>query len=175
MVVTANTYLPEDEELTVQEVNLGGPALRAGAFHLGKYCESQNNEFVLCRNELDDPRKCLNEGKAVTGCTLEFFRKVKGTCFKEFTQYANCLDKSSIDLAYKHCRKTQAVFDKCMKDNLNLERPSFGYFCQPKVHDSKRPKPEPKKPEVYADYTPYLPDDYPRTPAKYGARFHWME
>ena len=43
MVVTAETHLPSEEELIVQEVNLGGPALRAGAFHLGKYCEPQNN------------------------------------------------------------------------------------------------------------------------------------
>jgi NADH dehydrogenase (ubiquinone) 1 alpha subcomplex subunit 8 len=50
---------------------------------------------MLCRNELDDPRKCISEGKAVTSCALDFFRKVKKTCFKEFTQYANCLDKSS--------------------------------------------------------------------------------
>ncbi|PSN30874.1 NADH dehydrogenase [ubiquinone] 1 alpha subcomplex subunit 8 [Blattella germanica] len=78
-------------------------------------------------------------------------------------------------LAFKHCRKTQAVFDKCMKYNLKLERSPFGYYCIPKVHDTSRPKPEPKKPEVYEEYTPYLPDDYPRPPAKYGARFHWME
>jgi hypothetical protein len=43
MVVTADIYLPSEEELTVQEVNLSGPALRAGAFHYGKYCEFQNN------------------------------------------------------------------------------------------------------------------------------------
>ena len=24
--------------------------------HLGKYCEVQNNEFMLCRNETQDPR-----------------------------------------------------------------------------------------------------------------------
>lgn len=49
MVVTKDTFLPTEEELTVPEINLSGPALRAGAFHLGKYCEAQNNEFMLCR------------------------------------------------------------------------------------------------------------------------------
>lgn len=48
MVVTADVYLPPEEELTVQEVNLSGPALRAGAFHYGKYCEFENNVRVLC-------------------------------------------------------------------------------------------------------------------------------
>lgn len=50
---------------------------------------------MLCRQELDDPRACIKEGKAVTSCAIEFFRKVKASCAEEFMQYANCLDKSS--------------------------------------------------------------------------------
>lgn len=52
MVVTMDTKLPTEEELTVQELNLSGPALRAGSAHLGKYCQwtfnvSINNEMVV--------------------------------------------------------------------------------------------------------------------------------
>nr|CAI5847992.1 unnamed protein product [Callosobruchus analis] len=97
MVVTDSVNLPTEEELTVQEVNLSGPALKAGAFHLGKACEFENNEFILCRDELRDPRKCLAEGKAVTNCALNFFRQIKNTCADEFMQYVHCLDKSSPD------------------------------------------------------------------------------
>lgn len=43
MVITNETHLPTDEELTVPEINLSSPALRAGAFHLGKHCEKENN------------------------------------------------------------------------------------------------------------------------------------
>lgn len=43
MVITSETTLPTDEELTVTEINLSGAALRAGAFHMGKHCEKQNN------------------------------------------------------------------------------------------------------------------------------------
>lgn len=43
MVVTKDVFLPTEEELTVPEVNLSGPALRAGAYHLGKQCEAENN------------------------------------------------------------------------------------------------------------------------------------
>jgi hypothetical protein len=47
-MATENLQLPSDEELTVPEVNLSSPALRAGAFHMGKYCENQNNvSFVF--------------------------------------------------------------------------------------------------------------------------------
>lgn len=56
MVFTKETQLPTYAELEVEEVPLGGPYLKAGAFHLGKYCETTNNEFMLCRQETNDPR-----------------------------------------------------------------------------------------------------------------------
>lgn len=43
MVLTADVSLPEESELTVEEVNLSTATLRAGSFHLGKYCEQANN------------------------------------------------------------------------------------------------------------------------------------
>ena len=33
------------------QVPLGAPYLKAGAMHLGKACEAQNNEFMLCRSD----------------------------------------------------------------------------------------------------------------------------
>lgn len=148
---------------------------------------------MLCHKELGDPRKCLAEGRAVTACALEFFRKVKKTCYAEFTQYANCLDKSSGDLHYMQwvdllvmklcklinanlfsCRTTQGVYDKCMVDNMKLERPDYGYFCRAKVHHTDRPEPPKEKKIIYSDTPASLPDDYARPPAKYGSRFHWM-
>lgn len=46
MVITTETSLPTEEELTVPEINLSSAALRAGAFHLGKQCEKEN--LVSC-------------------------------------------------------------------------------------------------------------------------------
>lgn len=43
MVVTEKTYIPPDEELTVQEINLSWPVLQAASFYLGKACEWENN------------------------------------------------------------------------------------------------------------------------------------
>lgn len=42
-MLTKETELPTYEELTVQEVELSTPFLRAGAFHVGKQCEAENN------------------------------------------------------------------------------------------------------------------------------------
>ena len=56
MTITKSFWLPTEAELSVEEVPLGTPSLRAGAMHLGKYCEIQNNEFMLCRQETQDAR-----------------------------------------------------------------------------------------------------------------------
>ncbi|KAK4297798.1 hypothetical protein Pmani_029802 [Petrolisthes manimaculis] len=170
---TKDFELPTEEELTVQEVNVTTSSLRAGAFHLGKSCEKENHEFILCREEEKDPRKCLKEGKDVTSCALNFFRKVKKSCLEEFSQYAHCLDQSSKDLNYRYCRNTQAIFDKCVLENLNLERPEFGYFSRAQVIQTDRPKPEGYTSVEYPDAPPPIPEvDRPR--AKYGLRNYWM-
>lgn len=43
MVLTKDLILPSEEELTVQEVEISTPGLRAAAFHMGKACENANN------------------------------------------------------------------------------------------------------------------------------------
>lgn len=171
MVLTESVNLPSHEELTVPEVQVSASVLRAASFHLGKYCENVNNEFMLCRSEYrGDPRKCLDEGKVVTSCTLEFFKKLKSSCRDEFETYAECVDKSSSDFKFSPCRKTQSVYDKCVLDKMDLERPPFGYFCEIKIHDSPRPKPPVDRLPAYPDAVPALPEDYPKTKAKYSGR-----
>lgn len=132
MVLTKEVMLPSEQELTVKEVEISTPGLRAASFHMGKVCENVNNvransynvltnfkffkkdlielsndnvikllkEFMLCRQEYKDPRHCLNEGKAVTACSLNFFREIKKNCAEEFTQFAKCLDLSSTDFSF---------------------------------------------------------------------------
>lgn len=127
---------------------------------------------MLCRDEENlDPRKCLKEGRDVTSCALSFFRLVKKSCHAEFSQYAHCLDKSSSDLGYKHCRNTQNVYDKCVLDKLGIERPGYGYYCRAKVHATDRPKPPERTRPVYDDIPDRLPDDAPKPKANYGERW----
>jgi len=170
-MITKDTVLPTYEELTVEECNLSSPYLKAGAFHLGKECEAINNEFMLCKDEENDPRKCLGEGKAVTKCALNFFRKVKQSCAQEFADYAKCLDFSGADMMYFRCRNTQAIFDSCVYEKLKMKRPPYGYFTEVHIHDSTRPKPPPEPPLVFPDALPDPPsDDLPRVRGRQGSR-----
>jgi len=139
MVATKKVEIPSDEDLSVQDVNLSVSSLRAGAFQMGKMCEQENNEFMLCKKELQDPRKCLDEGKMVTKCALTFFQNVKKFCHQELTDYAFCLNNSSGDMRFEYCRNTQHVFDRCVMENLGVERPDYGYFCRIKVSSYPSP------------------------------------
>eukprot|EP00088_Acartia_fossae_P021558 TRINITY_DN2296_c0_g1_i1.p1 TRINITY_DN2296_c0_g1~~TRINITY_DN2296_c0_g1_i1.p1 ORF type:complete len:184 (+),score=59.78 TRINITY_DN2296_c0_g1_i1:43-594(+) len=172
MVLTMDVHLPTEEELTVEEVPLATPGLKAAAFHLGKACEVQNNEFMLCRAETGDPRACLKEGKEVTSCSMNFFRAVKKSCYAEFNSYSNCLERSSNFFEYSKCRKTQAALDKCVLDNMNIERPHIGYFCLPRIHETDRPKPEEQPPAwMNSDKAVKLkemPKDFPRDYQSWG-------
>ncbi|XP_041371943.1 NADH dehydrogenase [ubiquinone] 1 alpha subcomplex subunit 8-like [Gigantopelta aegis] len=161
MAFTNEDYLPSYEELTVPEIQLTSSVLRAGAHQFGKYCDNVCKEFMLCRKEEGDPRKCLNEGKEVTRCAFDFFGKVKNSCYEEFTNYWQCVDKSGREMYLKPCRKPQLVFDNCIRESLGQERPGLGYFSKVRTHDTNRPKPKlpehklpPRLPEV-----PPLPDE----------------
>ncbi|KAF7400727.1 hypothetical protein HZH66_005911 [Vespula vulgaris] len=170
MVVTEKVKLPDDSELTVQEINVTYPVLQAASFYVGKKCEWQSNEFMLCREEEKDARRCINEGKALTACALDFFKQLKKHCREDFEQYVRCIERSSGTMELSKCRKTQAVVDKCVLDKLNIERPAFGYFCEAKIHDSSRPRPKEEVPE-FPDALPPLPKGKPEVPGKYGSRY----
>lgn len=177
MVVTKNVKLPEFADLTVDEVNLSTATLMSAGPFFAKACEGINNEFMLCRLESNDPTQCVALGKGVTACTLDFFKKLKSNCLDEFNQYANCVDKSSGNYSFRNCRKTQAVLDECMADKMCISRPDFGYFCRPRVHET-RLKALPKEPcpchPKAKNATDFLPDCMPRTPARFGSRFYWF-
>lgn len=62
-------------------------------------------------------------------------------------------------------------FDACMKEQLGMDRPPYGYFGLVKVHDTNRPKPVEERPAWLDDprgkaRADMLPKDFPRT--RYG-------
>jgi len=51
---------------------------------------------MLCKTEYKgDPRPCINEGREVTRCGLDFLHQVKDKCNDVFATYWNCLDRKS--------------------------------------------------------------------------------
>uniref|UniRef100_A0A2I2YHG3 NADH dehydrogenase [ubiquinone] 1 alpha subcomplex subunit 8 n=1 Tax=Gorilla gorilla gorilla TaxID=9595 RepID=A0A2I2YHG3_GORGO len=84
--------LPTLEELKVDEVKISSAVLKAAAHHYGAQCDKPNKEFMLCRWEEKDPRRCLEEGKLVNKCALDFFRQIKRHCAEPFTEYWTCID-----------------------------------------------------------------------------------
>jgi NADH dehydrogenase (ubiquinone) 1 alpha subcomplex subunit 8 len=51
-------------------------------------------EFMLCKAEERDPRKCLKYGKDVSACANKFFHLVRDNCADSFTEYWKCLDNA---------------------------------------------------------------------------------
>ena len=86
------TYLPEAADLEVQEINMSSPAMKAAGPYMNLHCENEVKEFMLCRAEEKDPRKCLAEGKALTACGIRFLQEVKKLCRTQFDAYAKCID-----------------------------------------------------------------------------------
>ena len=108
------------KDLEVEEATFTSAVLHGAALYYHNYCEKPNDEFMDCRIDSKDPRKCLKEGHKVTECAVKFFKKVKDSCNESFTEYWTCLDYNNQD--YAKCRKPQESFDTCMLDKLDLKR-----------------------------------------------------
>ncbi|XP_018432480.1 PREDICTED: NADH dehydrogenase [ubiquinone] 1 alpha subcomplex subunit 8 [Nanorana parkeri] len=164
--------LPTTEELSVREINVSSAVLKAAAHHYGSQCDKPNKEFMLCRWEEKDPRKCLKESKRVNECALEFFRRVKGHCAEPFNEYWTCIDSSDIqDLS--RCRKQQTVFDNCVLDKLGWTRPDLGELSKVTKVKTDRPLPE----NVYQSRErpePIPPIEEELKPSRFGSKlFFW--
>lgn len=152
MTITDELTLPTPEEINHKTIPLTHNYLLSSAMWLGKYCDNQCKEFMLCRSEERDPRKCLEYGRQVTDCGLKFFKKVKKSCREELEWYTKCLDFSGNQPMYRDCRNEQALFDSCMYEH-GFERAPYGHFQMVRIHDSERPRPKHITP-VFEDAVP---------------------
>lgn len=62
--------LPSDQP-QVQEVGTTSAPLKSASFFLGAHCQKYNEDFMLCKNESQDPAHCLKEGRRVTRCAQD--------------------------------------------------------------------------------------------------------
>eukprot|EP00123_Amoebidium_parasiticum_P010056 comp19863_c0_seq1/m.23994 comp19863_c0_seq1/g.23994 ORF comp19863_c0_seq1/g.23994 comp19863_c0_seq1/m.23994 type:complete len:120 (-) comp19863_c0_seq1:145-504(-) len=107
------------DQLATQEVDATSAVLLAGARHYGQYCKEQNDTFMACRFAGKDPEKCVEEGKKVTACALQFFKLLRQNCNTEFTKHWECLEYNNQESS--RCRDTQLPFDVCMWTKLKLD------------------------------------------------------
>ncbi|OAF67706.1 hypothetical protein A3Q56_04561 [Intoshia linei] len=148
MTFTDNDNLPTYEELDVPDLYVTSAPLRAVSMHMGKKCDELSKEYMLCTKEEKDPRICLEYGKMLTACGNNLLKDIKKNCAASFTKHWKCLDDSEFDMRFKNCRKSQLVYDTCVKEKLNLDRPKLGYFCKFRTHKTTRPKPTIKMPDL---------------------------
>jgi len=152
MPLNHDVELPSDEELNIEEIPVTSNYLMSSAMWIGKYCDTQQKEFMLCRAEEKDPRVCLKYGKELTACGNDFLKRVKKSCGDELSWYTKCLDYSGREPSFRLCRHAQALYDGCMADS-GFERARYGHFQLLRVHDSERPKPKPHVP-IFDDAVP---------------------
>ena len=137
MPFTDEDWLPSPKEIDPTDgkldLNLTSAPLMAGAAHFGRYCEPQCLDYMLCKRELHDPRRCLPYGQKVSECAQEFYGQVKKNCAVEFSKYTKCIDHGSRYFGNYPCRKEQASFNNCMSEKLGLDRPPvcfyFHFYC----------------------------------------------
>ncbi|VBB25496.1 unnamed protein product [Acanthocheilonema viteae] len=163
-MLTKSTPMPSDEELTVpHEITLSTPYFKAVIPYMHKACEKEIKDFMLRRQETEDPRLSLKEGRALTACGIKFLQSLKKVCSEKVDRYADCIDHRTAKLYITPCREQQRRLDICVEENLNIIRPRIGYFSKLHVHNAHFPK--------YVHYTrdykteaakilAELPDDY---------------
>ncbi|KAB0400962.1 hypothetical protein E2I00_015448, partial [Balaenoptera physalus] len=154
------------------QVEVSSSVLKAAAHHYGAQCDKPNKEFMLCRWEEKDPRRCLEESKLVNQCALDFFRQIKQHCSEPFTEYWTCIDYSGLQL-FRRCRKQQAKFDECVLDKLGWVRPDLGELSKVTKVKTDRPLPEnPYESRARPEPNPEMEGDL--KPARHGSRlFFW--
>jgi NADH dehydrogenase (ubiquinone) 1 alpha subcomplex subunit 8 len=153
-----------DDELkdTLQQIKRGdlcipSHALKAGAFQYAKQCGDINREYMLCKKEENDPRKCLKYSHKVSDCAADFYTNVTDVCGQQFTKLAGCLELNT-RRSYQFCRLQQLDFDKCVYENLGYDKAMDAVDPGAKVQ-TDRPKPKnPYHIRSFEHPKPLLPD-----------------
>lgn len=102
--------------MTPDQISVSSAVLKAAAHHYGSQCDKPNKEFMLCRWEEKDPRKCLEEGRKVNECALNFFRYVSTTNFRTYNT------NKSVAVSHQPFKFIEAVMRTRRRHFLNIER-----------------------------------------------------
>ncbi|CAO3650454.1 unnamed protein product [Cunninghamella echinulata] len=104
----------------VDEVGASSAPLKSASFFIGAYCKDYNDDFMLCKNENNDPKHCLKEGRKVTRCAIDLITKLRENCDKEFEAHWQCLEQNNQEL--NKCRKVEKGLNTCVFEKLGLKK-----------------------------------------------------
>ncbi|CUM64607.1 uncharacterized protein PRCAT00002215001 [Priceomyces carsonii] len=110
------TEIPE-----VDEVGATSAPLLSASYFIGSKCKPFNDDFMLCKDENNGGTvECLKEGRRVTRCAISVLKDINQYCFDEFKLHYECLEQENHSLG--HCRNSEKLLNKCIFDNLKLEK-----------------------------------------------------
>ena len=107
---------PLKNEPFVPEVGLSSAPLESMSFFFNSACSKYSDDYVLCKTENTDPKKCLLEGRKVTRCALDLISKLKSQCQDSWQAHWECLDMNNHTF-YK-CRSQETEFNDCVFSKL---------------------------------------------------------
>ncbi|KAK8123198.1 hypothetical protein PG984_011868 [Apiospora sp. TS-2023a] len=106
----------------VKEVGATSAPLLSASFFIGARCRPYNDDYMQCKTE--NPGKgefeCMKEGRRVTRCAASVVDDINKHCLDEFRKHWQCLDNNNHQLW--QCRKDEWKLNKCVFDNLKLEK-----------------------------------------------------
>ncbi|KAF2397221.1 NADH-ubiquinone oxidoreductase-like protein 20.8 kDa subunit [Trichodelitschia bisporula] len=120
-VLIDTTPLPDDIP-KVKEIGASSAPLMSASFFIGARCRPYNDDYMKCKDEANGRGEldCLREGRKVTRCAASVISDVNKHCLVEFRKHWECLENQNQQLW--QCRKWERPLNKCVFDNLNLEK-----------------------------------------------------
>ncbi|KAG4304697.1 hypothetical protein PORY_001750 [Pneumocystis oryctolagi] len=140
MLIIDTTPLPK-EIPAVDEVGATSAPLKAASYFIGARCKPFNEDYMLCKaeNKGKGEEPCLKEGRRVTRCCISMLvflcliiscrqymtfccrlEDLHTYCSDSFKKYWQCLDDNNHE--FRACRPQEREFNKCVFDNLKLEK-----------------------------------------------------
>ncbi|KAJ1978165.1 ndufa8, NADH-ubiquinone oxidoreductase complex I 19kd subunit [Dimargaris xerosporica] len=111
---------PPENIKDVPNVGATSAVLTSAAYAIGAHCKEYNEDFMLCKNENNDPAHCLKEGAKVTRCSIDLLTKLRANCREQLTKHWKCLELNNHRLFY--CREEEEPLRACIFEKLGYKK-----------------------------------------------------
>ncbi|KAF1810104.1 NADH-ubiquinone oxidoreductase-like protein 20.8 kDa subunit [Eremomyces bilateralis CBS 781.70] len=120
-VLIDTTPLP-DHIPKVKEIGASSAPLMSASFFIGARCRAYNDDYMQCKTEAHGTGEvdCMREGRKVTRCAASVIDDINKHCLQQFRAHWQCLEDNNQQMW--NCRTAERPFNKCVFDNLKLEK-----------------------------------------------------